>query len=139
MRGRKPQVRQPTQSEFPSSPEWLSDDARKEWNRLLEMIGSAGAVARPDADVLAAYCETIALYRQALQQIRDEGLTYSGETGIKRHPAVAIASDARKDLLRLAAELGLTPVSRQRLKIEDVGKDELAEFIADGQPMKLAQ
>ena len=44
--------------------------------------------------------------------------------GIKRNPAVGIQSDAMTRARLLAAELGLTPVSRSRPSIRDDGDDD---------------
>lgn len=136
MRGRKPNI--PSQAtptsaaDSPLPPEWLHEEARAEWDRILNLISSAGAIARPDADVLAAYCETLVMFKQAVAQLHREGLTFENEGMVKRHPSTAIAAECRKDLLRLAAELGMTPISRQRLKVNPGERDELQEFINDG-------
>src|SRR4051812_37243835 len=121
MRGRKPDIttRRTTAFEAPTPPAWLSDQALTEWQRVLSLIAAACAVAQPDADVIAAYCETLVLFRQAVAQVARDGITYTADGGlVKRQPAVSIASDARKDLLRLAGELGMTPIARQRLRID---------------------
>lgn len=132
MRGRKPEITSQIKAGFPAAPVWLSESARVEWSRMSQLLASANALAEPDADVLAAYCETVVQYRDALKQIADEGLTISSPTGLKKHPAVTIASDARKDLIRLAGELGLTPIARQRLRVEPDQEDALGDFLAGG-------
>jgi P27 family predicted phage terminase small subunit len=130
MRGRKPEGSQPTtKADAPAAPTWLSDEARAEWDRLLELIATGGAIAQPDADVLAMFVSTLVTYRKAVGEIQTNGITFRTSKGIKRNPAVAVASDARKDLLRLASELGLTPISRQRLRIEGGGPDEFQLFL----------
>jgi P27 family predicted phage terminase small subunit len=142
MRGRKPTInhgRRPnTTADAPALPDWLSPDARQEWSRVLGLIATAGALSRPDADVLSAYCETLVLFRRAIAMLHRDGITFvSDDRMIKRHPAVGIASDARKDLVRLAAELGMTPVSRQRLNVGVEQVDDLQDFLNGG--MKLAK
>ena len=86
-----------------------------------------------DRGILAAHCQTWALWREAEAIIAKEGTTYQTPEGLwKRHPACAIASDASKTLLRLAGELGLTPLSRQRLDVrsEPVAEDDFEKWQA---------
>ena len=80
---------------------------------------------------MAAHCQTWALWREAEAIIAKEGIMYQTQDGLwKRHPACAIASDASKTLLRLAGELGLTPLSRQRLDVrsEPVAEDDFERW-----------
>lgn len=47
-----------------------------------------------------------------------------------RNPAIAIMETARKDLLRLLVEFGMTPSSRTRVQALPNGpKDELGDFL----------
>jgi P27 family predicted phage terminase small subunit len=146
VKGRKPDIR-PGQrkakaTEAPTAPAWLSDNARTEWDRVIALVAGAGAIAKPDADVLAAYCETLVIFRAATQELRRDGITYEADGGlVKRHPSTSIAAEARKDLIRYAAELGLTPISRQRLKVEPAEDDPLGDFLAGkgGNGMRIAE
>lgn len=117
---------------MPVAPAWIasSPETQAEWDRVTALLTSTGVIARADADILTAYVETVLLFKRASQICRDQGLTFVTDEGfVKRHPAVGIAADSRKDLLRLASELGMTPVSRQRLKIEAEQHDSLGDFL----------
>ncbi|WP_410824836.1 P27 family phage terminase small subunit, partial [Methylobacterium oryzisoli] len=62
--------------------------------------------------------------REARRLIAREGMTFMGASGPKRHPAVGVMNEAMGLALRLAAELGLTPVSRSRPAIRDDEHDD---------------
>ena len=118
MRGAKPftivsgssPVREPL-----DPPEWLSDDARAEWNRIAPiLIEERRTLTVTDIASLANYCVAIGQAAEASRIIAAEGMTYQSKTGPKKHPAVAIRSDAMTQARLLAGELGLTPVSRSR-------------------------
>ncbi len=53
-----------------------------------------------------------------------EGHVIDTMNGLKRHPAVGIQSDAMTRARLLAAELGLTPVSRSRPTIREDASDD---------------
>jgi P27 family predicted phage terminase small subunit len=53
-----------------------------------------------------------------------EGSVIKTDRGPRAHPAVRIQSDAMTRARLLAAELGLTPVSRSRPSIRDDGGDD---------------
>lgn len=95
------------------------------------MLSRLGVLTEIDGKALAAYCEYFAQWRQALDEVRERGITLEepivkfteGEpeiigTKYKRNPAVTIANDAAKIMKSFLVEFGLTPSSRGRLRIE---------------------
>ncbi|QIB32683.1 phage terminase small subunit P27 family [Ancylobacter pratisalsi] len=118
MRGAKPYlivsgsspVREPL-----DPPDWLSEDAVAEWNRVAPiLIDERRTLTVTDIASLVNYCVAIGQAAEASRIITAEGMTYQSKTGPKKHPAVAIRSDAMTQARLLAGELGLTPVSRSR-------------------------
>jgi P27 family predicted phage terminase small subunit len=85
--------------------------------------GSAAVIrVRPvteiDGEALAAYCSSWSLWVQAKQKLAAEGLTVTGPRGgVRPSPWIAIASRAQRDMQLLAAEFGMTPTSRQRIRV----------------------
>lgn len=69
-----------------------------------------------DADLgsLENYCTAAGQVREMQKIIAAEGSVVQTERGLRAHPAVRIQSDAMTRARLLAAELGLTPVSRHR-------------------------
>ncbi|WP_249225609.1 phage terminase small subunit P27 family [Tardiphaga alba] len=101
------------------APKWLSDDARSEWRRVLPILIGRKILTVGDLGSLENYCVAIGQVRETERVIQTEGMFYQGEHGPKRHPATAIQAEATTRARLLAAELGLTPVSRSRPAIRD--------------------
>lgn len=110
----------------PSPPEWLSDEAVEEWNRVVPELTRLNIVKAEDRAVLATYCETWAEFRSATLALQAHGsLTIDAKQGEIPHPAVAIRRNAGHRLQLLAREFGLTPSSEQSLaKESDDGDDD---------------
>ncbi|WP_018964071.1 phage terminase small subunit P27 family [Ancylobacter sp. FA202] len=118
MRGAKPFAIAPGSSpvrEPLDPPDWLSEDARAEWNRVAPiLIEERRTLTVTDIATLVNYCVAVGRAAEAERIINAEGMIYQSKTGPKKHPAVAISSDAQTQARLLAGELGLTPVSRSR-------------------------
>ena len=127
MRGTKPHlVSDPSGlAAVPRPPSWLSKDAKAEWRRVVPLLVERRILTDGDLGTVANYCNAIATVRQAQAELA-RGLTFEVKaTGqVKRHPAAGIVAEFSGLALRLAAELGLTPVSRSRPAIRDDGDDE---------------
>src|SRR5262245_15040438 len=119
----------------PPAPAWLSDVAKPKWGETATLLAGTGLLTDLDHDALAAYCETWATWRKAVETVEREGATYRTAAGlVKRHPAVAIAAQAGKDLLAWAERLGLTPAARQRMRVElpsEGEHDPMEDFFLD--------
>lgn len=117
-------------------PDGLPPLAVQEWNFIVPMLSQLGVLTEIDGKALAAYCEYFAQWREALDEVRERGITLDepittpyvnarGEKCVeivghkyKRNPAVTIANDAAKIMKSFLVEFGLTPSSRGRLRIE---------------------
>lgn len=135
MRGAKPHlvVDNSAVKRVPAAPAWLSKDAKAEWRRILPILLERKILTTADLGSLENYCVAIGTVREMERQLQREGHvvsvfkeTETGSicTGMKRHPAVGIQSDAMTRARLLAAELGLTPVSRSRPSIREDGDDD---------------
>jgi P27 family predicted phage terminase small subunit len=103
---------------MPQCPKHLHGEARKEWQRLAPQLVAAGLLTELDVAALSALCVTWALWSEAEQKLASEGLTVVGRGGaVRPSPWVAIASRAQRDMQLLAAEFGMTPNSRQRIRV----------------------
>lgn len=112
----------------PDCPDWLSDEAKAEWVRIVPTLVGLVCVHRIDRSLLAAYCETWADYHRAVVELAEEGEWYetATESGIIRrlHPMVQVRKEARDGILKLGSKLGLSPSARTGLNI---GKPPSAE------------
>lgn len=133
MRGTKPRlvIDNDPVTKAPAAPGWLSVDAKKEWRRIMPVLMKRRILTTGDLGSVENYCIAIGQVREAERSIQAIGLvitTYK-ETDdgslvpldAKRNPAVGIQSDAMTRARLLAAELGLTPVSRSRPTIREDG------------------
>jgi P27 family predicted phage terminase small subunit len=109
----------------PRPPAWLGRDAKGEWKRVVPLLVERRILTDGDLGTVANYCNAIGTVRQAQEELARTGLTFVSSTGqMKRNPAAGIVAEFSGLALRLAAELGLTPVSRSRPAIRDDEHDE---------------
>lgn len=127
MRGVKPRlvVDNAAVSKAPPAPGWLSKDAKAEWRRVVPILVERRILTTADLGSLENYCTAIGQVREMERQLQRDGHVIDTDNGLKRHPAVGIQSDAMTRARLLAAELGLTPVSRSRPAVrgESAGDD----------------
>ena len=105
-------------------PPFLSDDAKVEWGRMLQALVALKLVSSLDRAAFAAYCQAYGRWAQAeraLGAMRERDPHSAGllvkTTGdnIVQTPLVGIANEAMADMVRYAAEFGMTPSARVRL------------------------
>ena len=124
MKGRKPKSGPPQDKAaietVPRAPAWMSKDAKAEWRRIMPLLVERRILTEADMGSVENYCMAIGSARQADAELQATGYTYPGPNGdIKRNPASLVLKDAMQTARQLAAELGLTPVSRSRPSIRD--------------------
>jgi len=123
---------------IPTPPAELSDDAKIEWGRVAERLYRAGTLSDVDRSALAAYCQAYgrwiqaerALARMAAADPETGGLLVETSNGNAiQNPLVGIANKAAADMVRYAAEFGMTPSARSRIKAEgQAAGDEADQF-----------
>lgn len=124
----------------PSPPAHLADEAKVEWGRVSEELYRIGLLSGVDRAALAAYCQSYARWAQAERAIVELGKAdlLTGGLMIKtsngnaiQNPLVGVANKAAADMVRYAAEFGMTPSARSRIAArpdEDDKSDPAAEF-----------
>jgi|SRR5262252_5715470 len=107
---REPQI----EAGAPEPPFPLSAEAAGAWTRMVPILVSAGIATALDSHALALHCETWSRWR-ALEAVlpRDGALT----TGGRLDPRFKMWSELLTQWRMLAAELGLTPAARSRLRV----------------------
>jgi P27 family predicted phage terminase small subunit len=127
MRGRKPENIQGANEAVrvvPRAPTWLSKDAQSEWRRIMPILVKRRILTDADLGSVENYCIAIGSVREAQRLIDAQGLTIQTNNGLRAHPAIKIQADAMTRARLLAAELGLTPVSRSRPSIRESEDDD---------------
>lgn len=99
-------------TKVPSPPSWMALDAKKEWRRVMPNLVKRRILTTADLGSLENYCVAIGHVRQLEAKLQAEF-----DVVLFRAQDKAMTT-ARQ----LAAELGLTPVSRSRPSIR--GEDE---------------
>lgn len=127
MRGDKPNLKQDRAplTTAPAPPSWLPKAAKAEWNRSAPVLAERRILTEGDLGSLENYCLAIGQVRFCQETLaRLESPFFAGDNGAPRpHPALRVMHTAMTHARQLAAELGLTPVSRSRPAISDEGDD----------------
>jgi P27 family predicted phage terminase small subunit len=105
----------------PECPENVAknDIAKAYWEWLIAQLSTMGIATKADQTVLEMICLEYALKLEAEGHIARDGMTTTDDKGVvRKSPYVTIAAEAKRQLHRLLTEVGLTPSSRSRLKVE---------------------
>jgi P27 family predicted phage terminase small subunit len=127
MRGCKPAQIQSDQDAIADkkpAPGWLSKEAKAEWSRVMPILIERRILTDADLASFENYCVAIGQVRQMEKAIKQSGHVVETARGPRAHPAVKIQADAMNRARLLAAELGLTPVSRSRPSVRDDEEDD---------------
>jgi P27 family predicted phage terminase small subunit len=117
MRGAKPELKaiDGGLSQVPPVPEWFPEEAADEWRRIMPGLTNRRTLSSEDMGQVENYCLAIAQVRQCQKVLAAEPMFVQSETSAPRpHPAFRTMHSAMTIARQLAAELGLTPVSRHR-------------------------
>ena len=114
---------------LPTCPDWLSTEARAEWDRIGAELQKLGLVAEIDRAVLAMYCVEYARWQWAEQKMAEANAADArGEAGmVERTPQgyrmqsvyLQIARKAQEAVGRYAAQFGMAPSARSRVRPSD--------------------
>lgn len=120
MKGTKPQLRSDNVgiSHNIAAPDWMAEDARKEWDRVMPVLAERRILTDADLGGLENYCICVGRVRQMEAAIQIES---EAEMMLK---LARLQDKSMASARQLAAELGLTPVSRSRPAIREDQDDE---------------
>ena len=124
---------------MPEAPAHLSEQALEEWERVCVEMYNAGILSNLDRAALGAYCQAYGRWVQAERALakfaeRDaatSGLMIKTQSGNAiQNPLVGSANKAMADMMRYAAEFGMTPSARSRIMAIERGEtdDPFAKF-----------
>jgi P27 family predicted phage terminase small subunit len=117
----------------PPMPDWLSDNAVAEWERIIGILLTLGLVSKLDMMALATYCEAAADWQRFRRKIAehnanndDKGDVQTFATGAKQISVWRqLANDAEKRATAAGAQFGLSPMARRNLKTTQAPQGEL--------------
>lgn len=120
-------------------PKALSKDAKKEWKRLVELYRQLNIpiLNNLDTGILAAYCESRAIYERAQKELKkDPSSIIWTEKGPVENPLIKILDKQGQLIAKYGEQLALSPVSRARIGIAKAKKeledDPMAALLANG-------
>jgi len=123
-------------SRRPKPPAHLNEDAAAEWARVADELDAIGILSGLDRAALGAYCQAYGRWAQAERALakmsnQADGLIIKTVSGnMIQNPLVGVANKAMSDMVRYAAEFGMTPSARSRVSAsEDNDEDAAAEFL----------
>jgi P27 family predicted phage terminase small subunit len=108
----------PWSMDIPDCPDWLSPEAKQEWARVAPELGRLGLLTHLDMAMLAGYCVSCSWWRRTQEVLITQGVVYVSVKGkLETRPEVMIAKIAGEQMNAFAAEFGLTPASRLRMRL----------------------
>lgn len=109
----------------PEMPDFLSEEAGREWFRLCGELESMRLLHKTDRGMIAQYCEAWAEFKNAVTSLATEGLTVEGaHGGVVPNPLILIKNQASARLIKIADRFGLSPAARTRVHTEESHKEE---------------
>lgn len=113
----------PTTRRVDRMPRGMSEGARRLWRQLSGDLVEIGLLTDADLPAFVLMAEHYGLARRALVEIAEAGLTTTDEAGlVRKHPLLQVWRDNSTAFRAYATEFGLTPSSRSRVKLPDVGE-----------------
>lgn len=117
-------------------PAHLSDEAKKEWRRIVKLYRQLDKTIVTDLDVnaLEIYCEALVTYRKAMEKVRETSEVYvaKGDNRPRKNPWLTVANEAAMQMKKYGEVLLLDPVSRARAgmaKTEEKQESPMAQFM----------
>ena len=102
-------------------PRELTKAAKTEWRRVVKLYRQLDHEVINDLDInlLAAYCESVAVYKAAETKYESEPLAKFDYDGMKwiENPYLKIMDAASKQIMKAAEQLCLSPVGRARMGV----------------------
>ena len=110
MRGSKPKLVVSNENPLPaasSAPEWMSGDAREEWDRVYPILAARRVLTTADMASLENYCTAVGRSRHLERAIQKAGDDIDLKT-------IRMQDRLMTTARQLAVEIGLTPSARSR-------------------------
>lgn len=134
----KAEPQPPRSSRVPAPPAYLTGEAKKAWQKLAGQLHRMGVLTDVDHDALARYCVTYQRWLRAEKALaRDGDVLKTNKGNYVQNPWLAISNRSLGLLNGLAAEFGITPSSRTRVKASPPEEEEKLERELFGPKVKV--
>lgn len=118
------------EGDLPAPPDWMTPLQQDIWTKA-QADAPKNLLKSLDYSVFTAWVVACAAHQEATIKVAETGLVVKGKTGApQKNPFLAIADRQALIMIRTAAEMGFTPVSRSKVKVkQELPKDgSFAEF-----------
>jgi P27 family predicted phage terminase small subunit len=129
----RPELKFRKDGTIPAPPRFIGTGlAREEWLRIAPEVHRLGLLTAADLHPFAVYCIAFERWVKAEEQVADDFTIVTEKGNVIQNPVLGVARRAALDMLRAAAEFGLTPASRSRIAVnEETANDEYDGLIAN--------
>ncbi len=105
----------------PTRPEWLMEEAKHEWSRVVPELERMGLLTIVDRAALATYCQAWARYVEAEANLTKYGAVLKAKASdyVQVSPYSTISKQNAHIIRVFCAEFGLTPSARGRMSVAD--------------------
>ena len=119
---RKRKLDAPGDPEFetaiPEPPPTLTGSALIEWERITQELAAKQLITHVDRAILALYCQAYADWNHHVEALKSEDDFLSTDKGYKyQNPRIGLINTLGDKVAKYAAELGITPVARNKVKM----------------------
>jgi P27 family predicted phage terminase small subunit len=111
------------------APEWLSDIAAVEYNRVVYEAGKINLLDNLDLAVLAIYADNYSTYIESAEAIQESGTVTMGKFGPAASPYIMIRDKAATQILKCSAKLGLATTDRLKLIVPTKEEKSVNKFL----------
>lgn len=113
-----------------SPPDWLSDRAALEFDRVVRESAELGMLDNLDLAVLAVYADNYSRYADAATHINIHGATVTTKNGYETpSPWVAVSDRAAKNIFACSAKLGMSVTDRLKLIVPTKEEKSVNKYI----------
>ena len=109
----------PIPQSVPRTPRHLGVEAKREWKRMCHVLLAIGLYTEIDHAALEMYCQSYGDWIVAKRKVRNTGgrVLRSRKGALYTNPWVYEANGAWERLRKAAAEFGMTPSTRSRVRV----------------------
>jgi P27 family predicted phage terminase small subunit len=123
-----------------SMPDDLTHDEQLEWSSWVPVLNGCKIITELDVPILRQLVQLIVTNREANKKLRATGLLIKTPGGYAQaNPLLSIINQTNAAILARLVELGMTPSSRSRLKVESPGKNKSAAEVKDVRAERLGR
>lgn len=101
----------------PAKPRWLPKEAAKIWDQVVPQLMAMGVLTEVDWSVLARFCELRAEELRWRRELAKEGHFIKGPNGRYVNPKKWFLDNARREVRKEEARLGMSPSDRTRIRL----------------------